>query len=171
MSACHEKVRHYARILRDAARHDRPNVQRPLRELLSRWLRTSLPLVYRDTNTTRAGLHGTQHPLPRPHNCDCRYRSTGSYILDQVAKTWVDRIVLIDGDIFDNHNAFRAPGAAAVATLQARRNKAEYFAEEYSRMHTGITAHAESPHQGQSALARKCHLCLSCGSGRARAAT
>src|ERR1700689_2565286 len=69
---------------------------------------------------------------------------TGSYILDQVAKTWVDRIILIDGDVFENHNAFRAPGAAAHEILQARKNKAEYFAEEYSRMHTGITAHPES---------------------------
>jgi len=67
---------------------------------------------------------------------------TGSYILDQVAKTWVDRIVLIDGDEFENHNAYRAPGAAAHGVLAAKRNKAEYFAEEYSRMHTGITAHA-----------------------------
>jgi hypothetical protein len=68
---------------------------------------------------------------------------TGSYILDQVAKTWVDRIIVIDGDEFENHNAFRAPGAAALEVLQARRNKAEYFAQEYSRMHTGITAHSE----------------------------
>ena len=68
---------------------------------------------------------------------------TGSYILDQVAKTWVDRIILIDGDVFENHSAFRAPGAAAHKVLQAKRNKAEYFAEEYSRMHTGITAYPE----------------------------
>jgi hypothetical protein len=31
---------------------------------------------------------------------------SGSYILDQVAKTWVDRIDLFDGDVFENHNAF-----------------------------------------------------------------
>lgn len=53
---------------------------------------------------------------------------TGSYILDQVAKTWVDRIILIDGDVFQNYNAFRAPGAAAHQVLKAKRKKAEYFA-------------------------------------------
>ncbi|MGY2747872.1 hypothetical protein ACVWZ8_005054 [Arthrobacter sp. UYCu723] len=47
---------------------------------------------------------------------------TGSYILDQIAKTWVDRIILVDGDEFENHNAFRAPGAAALETLQTRPN-------------------------------------------------
>ena len=101
----------------------------------------NLPLVYRDTNTTRAGLT-TLNNLFRGHTIAIvGVGGTGSYILDQVAKTWVDRIILIDGDNFENHNAFRAPGAAAKTVLQAKRNKAEYFAEEYSRIHTGITAH------------------------------
>jgi tRNA A37 threonylcarbamoyladenosine dehydratase len=98
-----------------------------------------LPLVYRDTNTTRAGLSALSD-LFRGHTIAIvGLGGTGSYILDQVAKTWVDRIILIDGDDFENHNAYRAPGAAPKATLQAKRNKADYFAEEYSRMHTGIS--------------------------------
>jgi len=93
------------------------------------------------TNTTRAGLT-TLNNLFRGHTIAIvGVGGTGSYILDQVAKTWVDRIILIDGDDFENHNAYRAPGAAAREVLQDRRNKAEYFAEEYSRMHMGITAH------------------------------
>ncbi|MFE1037030.1 ThiF family adenylyltransferase [Streptomyces sp. NPDC058807] len=65
---------------------------------------------------------------------------TGSYILDQIAKTEVDTILLIDGDTFDNHNAFRAPGAPTVDTLRSRPNKAAYFASLYSHMHRGVTA-------------------------------
>lgn len=100
-----------------------------------------LPLVYPDTNTTRAGL-ATLNNLFRGHTIAIvGVGGTGSYILDLVAKTWVDRIILIDGDEFETHNAYRAPGAAAQEVLRAKRNKAEYFAEEYSRMHTGITAY------------------------------
>jgi molybdopterin/thiamine biosynthesis adenylyltransferase len=65
---------------------------------------------------------------------------TGSYILDQVAKTEVDSILLVDGDHFDNHNAFRAPGAASLETLRSRPNKAAYLASVYSEMHRGVTA-------------------------------
>ena len=97
----------------------------------------------RDTNTTRAGLT-TLNNVFRGHTIAIvGTGGTGSYILDQVAKTWVDRIILVDGDEFENHNAFRAPGAASLEVLQTRPNKANYFAAEYSRMHTGITAHPE----------------------------
>lgn len=136
----HEKIRHYAHILRDAAQHvdptvtDTPGAAFPVVE-------DGLPLVYRDTNTTRAGLTSLNN-LFRGHTIAIvGVGGTGSYILDQVAKTWVDRIILIDGDEFENHNAYRAPGAAVHEVLKAKRNKAEYFAEEYSRMHAGITAH------------------------------
>ena len=136
----HEKIRHYAHILRNAARHiDSTVTDTPGAAFQD--VEDNLPLVYRDTNTTRAGLT-TLNNLFRGHTIAIvGVGGTGSYILDQVAKTWVDRIILIDGDNFENHNAFRAPGAAAKTVLQAKRNKAEYFAEEYSRIHTGITAH------------------------------
>lgn len=136
----YDKIRHYAQILRDAARHIDPTViDTP--GAAFQVVEDGLPLVYRDTNTTRAGLT-TLNDLFRGHTIAIvGVGGTGTYILDQVAKTWVDRIILIDGDEFDNHNAFRAPGAAAQEVLQAKRNKAEYFAEEYSRMHTGITSH------------------------------
>ncbi len=136
----YEKIRHYARILRNAARHVDPTVTDTPGAAFQD-VEDNLPLVYRDTNTTRAGLTNLNN-LFRGHTIAIvGVGGTGSYILDQVAKTWVDRIIVIDGDNFENHNAYRAPGAAAKAVLQAKRNKAEYFADEYSRMHTGITAH------------------------------
>jgi hypothetical protein len=39
------------------------------------------------------------------------------------------------------HNAFRAPGAASVADLDGGPNKAEHFADIYSRMRRGIVGH------------------------------
>lgn len=138
-SSLYEKIRHYAHILRNAAQQVEPTVT-DTPGAAFQVVEDGLPLVYRDTNTTRAGLT-TLNGMFRGHTIVIvGVGGTGSYILDQVAKTWVDRIILIDGDEFDNHNAYRAPGAAAHEVLQAKRNKAEYFAEEYSRMHTGITA-------------------------------
>lgn len=57
-----------------------------------------------------------------------------------MAKTAVSTILLIDGDTFDNHNAFRAPGAPTLDTLCSRPNKAAYFASICSHMHRDVTA-------------------------------
>ncbi len=136
----YEKVRSYARIVSGPARSLDPSVT-PTPGAAFQLVEDGLPFAYRDTNTTRAGLTSLNKVFRGHTVAIVGMGGTGSYILDQVAKTWVDRIVLIDGDVFENHNAFRAPGAASLPTLQAKKNKAEYFAEEYSRMHTGITFH------------------------------
>ncbi|RQS14466.1 hypothetical protein DIE06_24145 [Burkholderia sp. Bp8998] len=67
---------------------------------------------------------------------------TGSYILDQIAKTPVREIRLIDGDEFLQHNAFRAPGAPTIDQLREVPKKVDYFRNIYSNIHRGITAHA-----------------------------
>lgn len=67
---------------------------------------------------------------------------TGSYVLDQVAKTPVREIRLIDGDDLLQHNAFRAPGAPSLNTLRDVPKKVDYFADIYSRMHRRIVRHA-----------------------------
>lgn len=139
-ASLYEKIRRYAQILLSAARQLDPSVTDAPGGSFQ-VVPDDLPLVYTDTNTTRAGLT-TLNNLFRGHTVAIvGVGGTGSYILDQVAKTWVDRIILIDGDLFENHNAYRAPGAAAEQVVQAKPNKAEYFAQEYSRMHSGITAH------------------------------
>jgi hypothetical protein len=139
-ASLYEKIRKYAHILRNPAWQLEPTVTDAPGGSYQ-VVPDDLPLVYPDTNTTRAGLI-TLNALFRGHTVAIvGVGGTGSYILDQVAKTWVDRIILIDGDQFETHNAYRAPGAASAAVVQAQPNKAEYFAAEYARMHTGITAH------------------------------
>ncbi|TAL06509.1 MAG: ThiF family adenylyltransferase, partial [Chloroflexota bacterium] len=64
---------------------------------------------------------------------------TGSYILDLIAKTHVREIHLFDGDVFGQHNAFRAPGAAAIEELGAR--KVEHWTAVYSKIHRGVIPH------------------------------
>jgi hypothetical protein len=98
--------------------------------------------VYRDTASSRAGLAELNSKFRGHRVAVVGLGGTGSYILDQIAKTWVDAIELFDGDFLDNHNAYRAPGAADIEDLRGRPNKAEYYAQLYSHMHTGITAHA-----------------------------
>lgn len=135
-----EKIQRYAHILLAAAQQvDSSVMDTP--DGSFQVVPDDLPLVYPDTNTTRAGLVNLNN-LFRGHTIAIvGVGGTGSFILDHVAKTWVDRIILIDGDEFETHNAYRAPGAAGAQVVQSKPNKAKYFAQEYSRMHTGITAH------------------------------
>ncbi|MFE9139334.1 ThiF family adenylyltransferase [Streptomyces sp. NPDC007355] len=97
------------------------------------------PFAYRDTATSRAGITAVNRRFRGQRIAIVGLGGSGSYILDQVAKTEVDSILLIDGDTFDNHNAFRAPGAATLDTLRARPSKATYFASVYTHMHRGVT--------------------------------
>ncbi|GAA3559925.1 ThiF family adenylyltransferase [Kribbella ginsengisoli] len=136
----YDKITSYVRILShpaialDPAANPRPGAG---------WTEVpdDLPFVYPDTGTARAGLAAVNAKF-RGHRIGIvGLGGTGSFILDQVSKTWVDAIDLFDGDVFDNHNAYRAPGAADIEDLKRRPNKAEYFASVYGHMHTGITAH------------------------------
>lgn len=99
------------------------------------------PFAYRDTATSRAGLAAVSACFKDQRIAIVGLGGTGGYILDQVAKTPVASIRLIDGDTFDNHNSFRAPGAVTLETLRARPKKVDYFADLYSRMHRGIRTH------------------------------
>ena len=66
---------------------------------------------------------------------------TGAYILDLVAKTPVLEIHLFDGDDFDQHNAFRTPGAASIQDLGNKMKKTDYLASIYSKMHRQVIPH------------------------------
>ena len=101
------------------------------------------PFRYRDTASSRAGLAAVNKVFRGHRIAVVGVGGTGGYILDQIAKTPVDSILIADGDTFENHNAFRAPGVADLETLKSRPKKVDYFADLYSRMHTNITALAE----------------------------
>lgn len=99
------------------------------------------PFVYRDSASSRAGVAGLNTVFTGLRIAIVGLGGTGSHMLDLVAKTPVAEIHLYDGDVFLNHNAFRAPGAADVRDLRGQPNKAEYWAVQYSRLKRGITAH------------------------------
>lgn len=98
---------------------------------------------YFDTNASRANIDRINSKFKGQKIGIIGLGGTGSYILDQVSKTQVGEILLFDGDVFLQHNAFRSPGAPSLDTLNEKPNKAAYFASIYSRMHKGIKFHAE----------------------------
>jgi molybdopterin/thiamine biosynthesis adenylyltransferase len=136
------KVTAYAHIVADQAQAIDPSVT-PTPGAAWQETDDGSPFAYRDTATSRAGLTAVNRRFRGNRIAIIGLGGSGGYILDQIAKTEVDSILLVDGDTFDNHNVFRAPGAASIDTLRDRPNKADYFATLYSNTHRGVTACAQ----------------------------
>lgn len=100
-------------------------------------------LVYWDINSSRAHIGGLTDKFKGMKIAIIGIGGTGSYILDFVAKLPLSEIHLYDSDIFEQHNAFRAPGAASVENLKKRPPKVIYFAEMYSQMNLAVIPHVE----------------------------
>jgi len=98
---------------------------------------------YPDTNSTRAKIEYLNRKFKDQKIAIIGMGGTGSYILDQVSKTPVSEIHIYDGDFFQLHNAFRAPGAIAGERLEVPEGlkKVQYYYEVYSNMHNGIVPH------------------------------
>jgi hypothetical protein len=97
--------------------------------------------IYIDSASSRAGITGLAKKLAMNKVAIVGLGGTGSYVLDLVAKTHAREIHLFDGDEFLQHNAFRAPGAASLGTLEKKPPKVEYYADIYSQMRRGIFPH------------------------------
>lgn len=95
---------------------------------------------YTDTASGRAGITALTEKLQVKAVAIIGLGGTGSYILDYLAKTPVKEIHLFDGDKFENHNAFRSPGAPSVEMLNRAPMKAEHYRDEYSRMRNNVFA-------------------------------
>lgn len=96
---------------------------------------------YLDTASSRADIVVVTEKLKIGPVAIVGLGGTGSYLLDLLAKTPVREIHLFDGDRFDQHNAFRSPGAPSIEELQEKRQKVEHFAALYAGMRTGIIPH------------------------------
>lgn len=97
---------------------------------------------YVETASDRVGIGALTALLERERVAIIGVGGTGSYVLDQVAKTPVREIRLIDCDEFLQHNAFRAPGAPSIEMLRDVPKKVDYFTGIYSKMHRHIMPHA-----------------------------
>ena len=99
------------------------------------------PFLFLETASSRAGITRMNEKLAGDRIGIVGLGGTGSFILDYVSKTRVSEIHLFDGDGYQQHNAFRAPGATTPEELQRRPSKVELYSERYSRMRHGIVAH------------------------------
>lgn len=97
---------------------------------------------YEDTCSSRANTYYLNNKFRGQKIAIIGLGGTGSYILDLIAKTPVAEIHLYDGDIFSQHNAFRAPGAPSKEALNAQMYKSDYFASIYKNMHKTVISHS-----------------------------
>ena len=136
----HHKMTHCAQVIgRYAQRIDRGAVARSGALVLSP--DPNDPFVFMETASSRAGITRMNERLAGDKVGIVGLGGTGSYILDYVSKTRVAEIHLFDGDGFQQHNAFRAPGAATVEELEARPSKVKLYHQRYAQMRTRIVPH------------------------------
>jgi molybdopterin/thiamine biosynthesis adenylyltransferase len=134
------KMVHYIDILVAQARVIDPDADARTGRAIASSVENSI-FRYPDSASARAGIVAVSQKLVMSRIGIVGVGGTGSYILDQVAKTPVKEIHLFDGADFKRHNAFRAPGAASLETLQRQLKKVDYFCEMFEPMRSGIVCH------------------------------
>ena len=134
------KVRNYAALISGPAAILDKNAS-PMTKVVVEPEADESPFNYLDTASAGAGISMATQKLVMEKIAIVGLGGTGSYVLDQLAKTPVKEIHIFDGDKFSSHNAFRAPGAASVKELRSQITKVDYFKGIYSKMHRGIISH------------------------------
>ena len=136
----YRKMTHYAQVIGRCARRIDPSaVGRAGRLMLS--ADPNDPFVFMETASSRAGITRLNERLSGDRVGIIGLGGTGSYILDFVSKSRVAEIHLFDGDKFQQHNAFRAPGSTTAEELERRPTKGQLYRERYAKMRSGVVAH------------------------------
>ncbi|CAG9000907.1 MAG: hypothetical protein CENE_02914 [Candidatus Celerinatantimonas neptuna] len=122
-----------------------------------------------DTASSRVGITAISQKLEGDKVAIIGLGGTGSYILDQLAKTPVSSILLCDGDTLEPHNAFRSPGAIAFEELEKKPKKVEYYQALYSQMHKNICITDKFINSDNVSILKDCDfIFLAIDSGSAR---
>ncbi len=136
----HHKITRYIDLLSVEAEALDPNVTAKNFPVIKSEDEDSI-FYYHDTNSSRADILSISSKLKGLKVAIVGLGGTGSYILDFVAKTWVQEIHLFDGDEFLQHNAFRSPGAPSIKELEQQYKKVTYLYQTYSKMRKNIIPH------------------------------
>jgi ThiF family len=166
----HEKITRYVDIICAHAEAIDPSVTARTFTPIA-YEATESPFQYIDTASSRADITAISRKLERGKVAIIGVGGTGSYVLDLVAKTPVSEIHLFDADVFLQHNAFRAPGAASLEDLRQKPFKVEYLKAIYERIHRGIQAHAQAIDESNIAALSDMEfvfLCLDSGEPKRR---
>jgi len=136
----YEKMTRYIEIISAPARALDPQADARTFKLIESSDDSSV-FHYFDTASSRAGIMAISAKLAPLRIAIVGLGGTGSYVLDLVAKTSVREIHLFDDDLYLQHNAFRAPGAASLEDLRRQLTKVQYLHALYAKMRSGIVPH------------------------------
>ncbi len=155
-----DQLMHYWRIVADQARAIDPNCGRPIANG-GIWVAPSeSPFSYPDACSARGNFMSVSERLAQSKVAIVGLGGTGSYLLDQLAKTPVREIHLFDGDVFELHNAFRSPGAAAEDDFGSK--KVDYYAKMYAPMRRGLIPHPDYVSDANISLLRQFDFVFVC---------
>jgi hypothetical protein len=129
-----EKVRTYIDAITTPAMATYPEAT-PLRAIQIKAAAQGSPLRYPDTSSANYHLSDVASLLRGKKVAIIGLGGTGSYILDFIARTHLERIALFDDDKVHVHTIFRMPGFIHRAIGKA---KVEALAEHYAQWHSGI---------------------------------
>ncbi len=137
----YDKITTYYKLLSSPAQHFDKSVTGKTFRVIEQ-IETESVFKYLDINSSRANIGLLNENFHSQRIGIIGLGGTGSYILDQIAKTPVSEILLFDADNFEVHNAFRSPGAASIENLNCHYKKVDYYYSIYSSMHKYITTHS-----------------------------
>lgn len=138
----YSKMKNYIDIISNEAKEINPDAK-PCTFKVIPPIEDDSVFKYHDSASSRADILAISVKLAMGKVAIVGLGGTGSYVLDLIAKTPVREIHLFDGDIFLQHNAFRAPGAASKEVLGEKLPKVIYYAQIYEAMRRGIVPHGD----------------------------
>lgn len=129
-----EKVDTYLDTITAPAMAAYPNAT-PLRAIEMKAAAQGTPLRFPDTLSARYHFNDLSSLLKGKRVAIVGLGGTGSYILDFIVRTHLERIVLFDSDKVQVHTIFRMPGFIHRAI---GKTKVAALAEHYAQWHSGI---------------------------------
>jgi hypothetical protein len=135
-----EKIETYLDVIVRPAMAAHP-VASPLRGIERRAQEQGSPLRWPDTMSANYGINDVADKLRGKKVALIGLGGTGSCVLDFIARTHLDGMVLFDGDKVHVHTLFRIPGMLGKSAIG--KPKVEALALHYDAWHAGITPVAE----------------------------
>jgi hypothetical protein len=129
-----EKVRTYLDAITSPAMAAYPEAT-PLRDIERKAAEQRSPLRFPDTLSSRYHINDVSSLLRGKTVAIIGLGGTGSYVLDMIARTHLEKIALFDDDKVHVHTIFRIPGFIPRAIGE---RKVEALARQYGQWHTGI---------------------------------
>ena len=104
---------------------------------------------YLNTGAYRNGIRGIEDRIEDEIVAVIGVGGSGSYLVDLLMKTDIQELHMYDGDVLQQHNAFRIAGAARIEELRGNTPKVRWHREQYAAVREeGVHVHARSIDDG-----------------------